>query len=715
LQEETFKTFDGINYALAGPKKMDELIALIANAFRLKPEHDRLFIDCTNAFNQVDRAEAARAIIAKCPRLARYYYFLYQEDTNIWIRENDDQWTTISGSQGGIQGCVLAPIVYGYGSLTPYTNVKAILDTKENSIFGAFLDDSVISAAHQDTVEAFDSYKKDGPEYGLHINCDENKTVVLLGKCEDDAETQRRITAYSARGIPLANIKMHPDNGGPEEDYGYIHLGVPVGSETYQLNHLNSLVDKFIEACECDEIVEEAQSKWVYLLYVIRQKFPFWFRHMNPEITSTVEEKIEKHMRNKFETVAGQKISDREWAKACLPTKTHGCGLGKPKDIIAAAFAANVEETMKTVQRLLPGTKDDLQMIHASNEDFASHDFVNDATMHFVREAREKKQIITDAATGLDELPLLTAHDAKEDKKKTQHFFSDIVNRYRAKNFGELVRDHADAIEKAKYLSSDGSFAGAWLFSIPKDTPSTMSNSEFRAALKFRLGIQFTTLLPRCCCPSQTKICNHGRHLFSCNEFKNLLLMRHDALQYDLKQLGTHGGINVVDSGLGQMIERDGRRADLVFKGMGRGGQDLAVDISIGDSSAQSYLHNSAHISKYVLNLLATNKITKYAADYRNAGIDFMPLTFEMLGETSDLFIKFLKKLVVCAADVNNIHYSIMFAYWQKRLSTTLQRYNAKILYMAQNKITRVTNLVRNGDVDLNDMIANERHTHGGA
>jgi hypothetical protein len=48
-----------------------------------------------------------------------------------------------------------------------------------------------------------------------------------------------------------------------------------------------------------------------------------------------------------------------------------------------------------------------------------------------------------------------------------------------------------------------------------------------------------------------------------------------------------------------------------------------------------------------------------------------------------------------------------MFAYWQKRLST-LQRYNAKILHMAQNKITRVKNLVRNGDVDLNDMIAKE-------
>jgi hypothetical protein len=44
--------------------------------------------------------------------------------------------------------------------------------------------------------------------------------------------------------------------------------------------------------------------------------------------------------------------------------------------------------------------------------------------MLFVRVAREKKQIITDAATGLDELPLLTAHDAKEDKKKTNIFLA---------------------------------------------------------------------------------------------------------------------------------------------------------------------------------------------------------------------------------------------------------------------------------------------------
>ena len=189
--------------------------------------------------------------------------------------------------------------------------------------------------------------------------------------------------------------------------------------------------------------------------------------------------------------------------------------------------------------------------------------------------------------------------------------------------------------------------------------------------------------------------------------------MRHDAIQHQIKQLATHGGHNVIDKGL-DVTEDDGRKGDLLIKGMGTEGRDLVVDFSIGDSSAQSYLHRSAYEHKYVLTLLETNKFTKYLAAYRAAGVDFMPLTFEMLGETSDLFMKFLKKLVASASDANNIHYSIMFNYWQKRLSITMQRYNAKIFHLAQKKIARINNSVVNGDFDLNESIANERHTHGG-
>ena len=87
-------------------------------------------------------------------------------------------------------------------------------------------------------------------------------------------------------------------------------------------------------------------------------------------------------------------------------------------------------------------------------------------------------------------------------------------------------------------------------------------------------------------------------------------------------------------------------------------------------------------------------------------------MTFEMHGQTSDLFIKFFKKLVRAASDVNGIPYSVMFNYWKIRISTTMQKYNAKIIHMSQNKIARVTRMLRNGDADLNDIITDQRHVH---
>lgn len=278
----------------------------------------------------------------------------------------------------------------------------------------------------------------------------------------------------------------------------------------------------------------------------------------------------------------------------------------------------------------------------------------------------------------------------------------------------DLIHQNGTPEEQASFHSNDDSFAGAFLWNIPKDANSTMSTQEFRVALKLRLHIKFNTLLPRCCCTNHVPIDSHAIHLYTCNEFKHLMLMRHDAIQNDLKQLGLLGAISVIDSGLGHLLEEDGCKGDLLFKGQGRNGEDRMIDISIGSATAPSYLHSSAHTAQYVLKLLEDNKNTKYLARYRAVGIDFMPATFEMHGQASDTFLQFLKKLVRTAADVNGVHYSLMFNYWKIRLSTTLQKYNGKIMHMAQQKIARVNGcLVRYDDVDLvHDIITNERHVH---
>jgi hypothetical protein len=61
---------------------------------------------------------------------------------------------------------------------------------------------------------------------------------------------------------------------------------------------------------------------------------------------------------------------------------------------------------------------------------------------------------------------------------------------------------------------------------------------------------------------------------------------------------------------------------------------------------------------------------------------------------------------------INDTPYSTTFSYWQKRISTTLQRYNAKILQQAQYKIARVTGLLHEDHTDLNHTILIDRHIY---
>jgi hypothetical protein len=85
----------------------------------------------------------------------------------------------------------------------------------------------------------------------------------------------------------------------------------------------------------------------------------------------------------------------------------------------------------------------------------------------------------------------------------------------------------------------------------------------------------------------------------------------------------------------------------------------------------------------------------------------------EIFGATSDIFLKFLKALAKEAAEINNTPYSTTFSYWQKRISTTLQRYNAKALQQSLYKIARVTGLLLHEDHnDLNSIILNDRHIY---
>ena len=663
----------------------------MANAFKTRPDHDRIFIDDTNAFNLVSRKKAFDAILRESPQLARIFHALYKGDTNIWLRCEQDEWTTLLSEQGFVQGCVFGPFGFGFATLDVY---KAVIDYLAggdvDAFFGAYSDDAVISAAHDNATEAFEMYMLMGGPAGLHVNFSAGKTEVLLGRCGSLAEVNRRVRNYVDQGLPIDNIKIHPSDGGDADAYGYIHLGVPVGSEEYKANALRTLIDDFSTLASCVDDLKEPQEEWVFLLWVLRQKFPYWLRHMSPSITLPLAPLIENLLRDKFNPIVGTPVSDDQWEQASLPVKSGGFGLGKVTDTITAAFVANVQETKEHVRSKLPSAMY-LDHIDDPPEEFqrARAQFQSREIDSFVGLYRDHKSRIAIAVES-DGFDLESKYEDLLQTRKLQFTYSKILASQRAARYAVHVQRTGTPADMARLHSANGSFAGAWLFSVPKTKNSIIPTNAFRMSTRMRLGIPYSHLPTHCMCSQHKLIDNHGVHLFACNQFRSLLLNRHNAIQKDFKALAYSGGIRADDQRLTvfrAINNDDGKRPDMMLPGMGQQGNDLLLDFTIGHPTCATYVMRAADTPHYTLNLLHNNKNRKYLNRCTEIGASFMPMAFESFGAVSEDVMTVMSQLVCYAAENTSIPYSVLLSYWKKRISTTLQVQNARIIMMASAAI----------------------------
>jgi hypothetical protein len=80
--------------------------------------------------------------------------------------------------------------------------------------------------------------------------------------------------------------------------------------------------------------------------------------------------------------------------------------------------------------------------------------------------------------------------------------------------------------------------------------------------------------------------------------------------------------------------------------------------------------------------------------------INVLPLALEIHGVTSETFKKFIRRLATEISDANDVPYCIALSYWQRKMSTSLQRMNATILRSTQVKISRRSGMMREVDLD---------------
>ena len=685
VRPKTTRIFSGKNYALAGSNKLSELVALSTNHLRASPEHDNVFIDIPNAFNEISREVAAREIIRRCPELLRSFELLYRDASHIWLRDGNDDWQSSPASEGCVQGCVMGPFVFGFATISLYESVMSTLEGKEHAFFGAFSDDSMIGAAHDDALVAFDTFKREAEAIRLQVNFNRNKTVVMIGRCGSQAELDRRVQAYQERGFPEANILVHPDDGGDPLLYGYKHLGVPVGSRQYCSSALDALIEKFASTCECDDVVDSAQQKWVYLLWVIRHKFPFWFRHMCPSITLDKLPAITRVLQSKFSAIAGcdLDVTESVWRQVCLPIKSHGCGLGDPVDVTTAAFVAHVDETIDALRQHFPNAAY-LDLLH-SDDVADDHQFDSPDIEHFVLGYRRLKRRILESQASLGQEYDEEHAETMVAKKKAQHFYFTFLSEHAVKEYEDEVMRSGSLHDRARTFSNDGSFAGAWLHGIPKKDNRHLDNVSFRRALMLRLGVPFSDRPLRCKCKNRAIIDSHLDHILSCSQFSAERKHRHDAIVQDIKSMCNHAGLQFTDSRLGEFrtpAHNDNKAADGCIRGLRS--KPLNIDVTVWNPTGVNALRRGSGALQHQTIFHAEKiKTDKYEERAREIDHYFMPWAMEIYGAASKQVESFIDKVVEKAAEVNAIPHAILLSYWRKRISTTLQFYNARLINQA--------------------------------
>ena len=405
---------------------------------------------------------------------------------------------------------------------------------------------------------------------------------------------------------------------------------------------------------------------------------------MCPSITKTKAPAIIGIMRNKFQDLADFDIDDKMWRQICLPIKSHGFGLGDPMNTITAAFVAHVEETL-TVTKSILKTPSYLDFLDINAVIPPHYTFNNDDIKNWVMHYRSSKESILEKCESLGEIFDDEKAAVSVTKKKSQHFYFTLLTRASVKEFEEDIVLHGTLHDKARTLSNDGSLAGAWLHNIPKKDELHMNNHDFRVAVQLRLGKPFRDRPTRCKCTKKPSIDAHCDHIMCCKLFNEDIKARHDALCKNFQSLTNHAGLTFIRPKLGELRtphHDDSLAADGCVKGL----FDKAthIDVTIANPTGQTYLRMGAHSQRH----LAIKTREKYKEDkYKNRcqQIDrkFMPLAFEIYGSCSEKVDSLIKSLVHRAASLNNIPYSVLLSYWRRRIATTLQVYNARIIYEA--------------------------------
>ena len=202
-----------------------------------------LHIDCSNAYNSLDRAAMLTSVYSDqhLSHTWKVFAFSYSSTSKLLLRDHGHILDTVLSERGVKQGCVLGPLGYAH---TVHAGYKAALAEQPNTTARAIMDDLSLSGPPREVFAAFDIFRTAAAALGVDLNL--SKTHVQQARGEPS-----RFTAQAAtrRGIDIVcgNHKYLGGYVGIDDDAGATWLKSELSQQSPILDAIGD--SRFPSAC----------------------------------------------------------------------------------------------------------------------------------------------------------------------------------------------------------------------------------------------------------------------------------------------------------------------------------------------------------------------------------------------------------------------------------------------------------------------------------
>ena len=439
-------------------------------------------------------------------------------------------------SEGGSPGAPEMSFLYELGLNEFVQNVANLLHKPDRlapkrGLVCGYIDDLYWTATFSKMVKAIEFVIERGPAFGYTLNM--KKCIYLMAptaKALTDDELGQRLAVLTALGLPLENIKIHPDcqpQSPPDlvakrrVEWGIKILGAFVGTDEYVLTSLRPKMESLRKLSQTLLRYHNVQARYFLHKTCFNAKINYWMRAQYPVHTMPfVNDFKEVQMKllasyhgiyddDDFNRSRGQIA--KLYERAALPIEKGGMGLTNISLVSLTAFPCSFAASLRDLAKSFPnwitlGREGRLQRISENESPSLAAQVLNSIDQYrtlapegFFREDDDLSAIMK-TIESIDERrnsshrpsQLRREPDAPTWKKTSQAAlyaqlidveFERLIAATKMQASGARVYNDLDRVRYRNWTSSINLNSGAWLSAGLSPKLFQMSNNEFVSAL----------------------------------------------------------------------------------------------------------------------------------------------------------------------------------------------------------------------------------------